>query len=154
MFVTFDPFIQFSQTRYHWNPWEKPAHTTLTLCCRFAPWWIFQHLSFYQKPAKCISYQKCCQIFSKLGTDDWPFCQIHSQTCQTGSKPILSKPLTYHSQTWYIDSWHHPGDTQAIWWPFNLRNLTPGIELVSLQGFHVSEPNLGHSLMNILMKSK
>jgi hypothetical protein len=45
-----------------------------------------------------------------------------NQTCrqsrQTASKPILSNSLTYHSQTWYIDSWHHSGDIQTIWWPF------------------------------------
>jgi hypothetical protein len=23
MFITFDPFIQYSETRYHWNPWAK-----------------------------------------------------------------------------------------------------------------------------------
>ena len=35
----------------------------------------------------------------------------------TGSKPVLSNSLTYHSQTCYIDSWHHSGDSQTIWWP-------------------------------------
>ena len=27
MFITLDPFIQYSQTRYHWNPWAKPSST-------------------------------------------------------------------------------------------------------------------------------
>ena len=30
--------------------------------------------------------------------------QIQPQSRQTGSKPVLSNSLTYHSQTWYIDS--------------------------------------------------
>ena len=30
MFITFDPFIQYSQTRYHWIPWAKPYSTAWT----------------------------------------------------------------------------------------------------------------------------
>ena len=43
--------------------------------------------------------------------------QIWRQTSRTGSKPVLSNSWTYHSQTWYIDSWHPSGDSQTIWWP-------------------------------------
>ena len=35
--------------------------------------------------------------------------QTWQQSRQTGSKPVLSISLTCHSQTWYIDSWHHSG---------------------------------------------
>ena len=75
--------------------------------------------------------------------------QTLRQSRQTGSKPVLSKPLTYHSQTWYIDSWHHSGDTQTIWWPLTSGGLQTGNELISLQGLYVSKPNLAHSLMTL-----
>ena len=39
------------------------------------------------------------------------------QSRQKATKPVLSISLTYHSQTWYVDSWHHSGDIQTIWWP-------------------------------------
>ena len=33
-------------------------------------------------------------------------------------RKVLSYPLTYHNQTWYIESWHHPGDTKkGDLWP-------------------------------------
>ena len=44
-----------------------------------------------------------------------------------------------------IDSWYHPGDTQTIWWPLTSEGRQTGSELISLQGFHVSKPYLGHS---------
>ena len=53
--------------------------------------------------------------------------QIRPWSSQTGSKPILSNSLTYHSQTWYIDLWRHPGDTQIIWWPLTSGGRQTGI---------------------------
>ena len=81
--------------------------------------------------------QKCCPIIVKLAIFDLQTKlnkrakqlflipnrlavtanQTWRQSRLTGNKPVLSKSWTYHSQTWYIDSWHHSGDSQTIWWP-------------------------------------
>ena len=122
MFITFDPLIQYSQTRYHWIPWSKPSSHHMSSF--FAPWWIFRHLGLCQKPSKCFSYNKFGSITLELGTHDLQatMCQktykkINSnskpygryqprlRSRQTGSKPI-SSPLTHHDQTWYIDPCH------------------------------------------------
>ena len=63
--------------------------------------------------------------------------------------PQSHQTLTYHNQTWYIDPWHHHGDTQTIWWPLTSGGRQTGSELISLQGLHLSKPNLPHSLMTL-----
>jgi hypothetical protein len=72
------------------------------------------------------------------------------QSSPTGTRPVLSTSLTYHSQTWYIDnSWHHSGDIQTIWWPLTGGARQTGSDFISLQGLHASKTNLAHSLMTL-----
>jgi hypothetical protein len=60
-----------------------------------APWWIFRHLGLCQKPSKCYSYHKSCQIISKLGTHDLP--------AMLDTKHLIdftnSKPFARYSQS-------------------------------------------------------
>ena len=74
--------------------------------------------------------------------------QTWRQSRQIASKPVLSIFLTHHSQTWNIDSWHHSGDIQTIWWPLISGGCQTGSELISMQGLHASKLNLAHSLMS------
>ncbi len=112
---------------------------------------------------------KFCQIFmklaryglqTKLNTCVKQLFQIQNRLAVTANQRdgeaakkevslFLSNPLTYHSQTWYIDSWHRFGDTQIIWWPLTSGGREAGSDLISLQGLHVSKPNLAHSLMTL-----
>ena len=55
---------------------------------------------------------------------------------------------TLSTSAWYIDSWHHSGDIQTIWWPSISGGRQTGSELISLQGLPASKPNLAHSLMS------
>ena len=140
MLITFDPFIQYWQTRHHWNPWAKPSstHPMTSFCVRtdFPPSWFMSktfkklhtpqiltnHLETWQICSSDNASQKLSDRFFKFETV-WPQQPIKfdheaakQEVCQ-----FLSSPLTYHNQTWYIDPWHHHGDAQWIWWPLTSR---------------------------------
>ena len=44
-----------------------------------------------------------------------------SEVAKQEVSAFLSNPLTHLNQTWYVDSWHHHGDTQNIGWPLTSR---------------------------------
>ena len=96
---------------------------------------LSNHLETWHRWSSGHAWEKSSNGFFKLKM----YWKIWPQSHQT---------LTYHNQTWYIDPWHHHGDTQTIWWPLTSGGRQTGSELISLQGLHVSKQNLAHSLMH------
>ena len=96
---------------------------------------FFRHIGFSAifdliKNLKKASRHKFCLIFLKFGPDDlqtmtqhafnflkfkdawlWQPIKLDGEVAKQEVSPFLSNPLTYLNQTWYIESWHHPGDT-------------------------------------------
>ena len=87
MFITFNPFIQYSQTRYHWISWAKPSSTHLMssflAMMDFPPSW-FEMLLLSQ------IWWNIVQIQNRLPASA---NQIQPQSRQTGRKQISQQPF-------------------------------------------------------------
>jgi hypothetical protein len=99
-----------------------PSRVLRILLCLFPPY--FHLIKIFLKASR----HKLCLIFSKLGTDDLQTmthkCIQHllqnqrclavtgNQTWRWGRQTQSFSAHLYVNQTWYTDSWHHPGDTQ------------------------------------------
>ena len=54
------------------------------------------------------------QLFQIQNRRLWQPSKYDGEAAKQEVSPFLSYPLTYHNQTRYIDSWHHPGNTKEM----------------------------------------
>ena len=137
MLITFDLFIQYSQTRYHWNPWAKPSstHPMTSFCVRtdFPPSWFMsktfkklhtpQILTNHLETWHICSSDQSAQKLSDRILNFETVCplqpiKIGGDGADFDVSSYLGNALTYRNKIWWHASRLCPKCRKKIWCHF------------------------------------